>query len=153
MVEDRWSRLSEPSSCQTSRSKKSLNLSYKLHVGGAKKFYSWAQTFTPFHLQFPCRDDSCQWFEDMDLSTNLEPLKDMLKISKILTILHGLHEIGVQLMQSNILNRQLSLSGSGISRFFAPPDLFLELLSYLFAFWKLLGILQDSCSYHIAWVK
>ena len=153
MVEDRWSRLSEPSSCQTSRSKKSLKLSYNLHVGGAKKFYSWAQTFTPFHLQFPCRDDRCQWLVDMDLSTNLEPLKDMFKISKILTILHGLHEIGVQLMQSNILNRQLSLSGSGISRFFAPPDLFLELLSYLFAFWKLLGILRDSCSHHIAWVK
>ena len=153
MVEDRWSRLSEPSSCQTSRSKKSLKLWYNLHVGGAKKFYSWAQTFTPFHLQFPCRDDSCQWFEDMDLSTNLEPLKDMFKISKILTILHGLHEIGVQLMQSNILNRQLSLSGSGISRFFAPPDLFLELLSYLFAFWKLLGILRDSCSHHIARVN
>ena len=153
MVEDRWSRLSEPSICQTYRSKKSLKLSYNLHVGGTKKSYSWAQTFTPFHLKFPCRDDSCQWLVDMDLSTNLEPLKDMLKISKILTILHGLHEIGVQLMQSNILNRQLSLSGSGISKFFAPPDLFLELLSYLFAFWKLLGILRDSCSHHIARVN
>ena len=120
MVEDRWSRLSEPSICQTSRSKKSLKLSYNLHVGGAKKFYSWAQTFTPFHLKFPCRDDSCQWLVDMDLSTNFEPLKDLLKRSKILTILHGLHEIGIQLMQSNILNRQLSLSGSGISRFFLP---------------------------------
>ena len=68
-----------------------------------------------------------------------------------LTILHDLHEIGIQLMQSNILNRRLS--GSEISRFFAPPDLFLELLSYLFAFWKLLGILRFSCSHHIARVK
>ena len=69
----------------------------------------------------------------------------------VLTILHDLHEIGIQLMQSNILNRRLS--GSEISRFFAPPDLFLELLSYLFAFWKLLGILRFSCSHHIARVK
>ena len=71
----------------------------------------------------------------------------------ILTILHDLHDIGIQLMQSNIFNRRLSLSGSGISRFLALPDLFLELLSYLFAFWKLLGILRFSCSHHIARVK